>query len=44
LDDSGGDHFRGIWVDAMEAHYDFVAWAADPALFPDCRSLKPLVR
>jgi hypothetical protein len=44
LDEGGGDHYRGIWVDAMEAHYEFVSWAAEPSLLPDCRSLRPLVR
>lgn len=43
LDDPGGDHYRGIWVDAMEAHYEFVVWAADPSMSPDCASLRPLL-
>ena len=38
-----GDHFRGTWVTAEEAFWDFVQWAAEPIRFPECGALRPLV-
>jgi hypothetical protein len=44
LDDVDRRHYRGAPVDLIDAHYAFVTWAADPAQYPDCRSLRPIER
>jgi hypothetical protein len=43
LNAPSGQHFRSTWIDAVEAHWRYVTWAADSTRFPDCRALSPLV-
>lgn len=43
LDQVDPAHYRAIWVDLWEAHWEFVRCVADPAQYPDCGALSPLV-
>lgn len=38
------DHLRGTWVELNETHHEFLRWAADADLYPDCRGRKVLTR
>jgi hypothetical protein len=35
-------HYRGVWFHLHEAHGDYLWWAADPAMYPNCAVMKPL--